>query len=91
MNVHIKEVARVLRDEHNIDQAYVDHILADLERQGSNKITNFTEAMKCAADALYTLPTPYNHKVGRRKPSRSSRRGLTFSCERQLTLPTSTR
>jgi hypothetical protein len=91
MNAYIEEVVRVLSNEHNMDQNYVDHILADLERQGPDKITNLATAMKCAADALYTLPTPYNHKVGRRKPPRSSRRGLTFSCERQIVLPASTR
>jgi hypothetical protein len=91
MNAYIEEVVRVLSNEHNMDQNYVDHILADLERQGPDKIKNLATAMKCAADALSTLPTPYNHKVGRRKPPRSSRRGLTFSCERQIVLPASTR
>jgi hypothetical protein len=90
-NEHLEKVIRFLKEEAGLSEETISAVRAELLTYGPEELCEYHEVLRLTSLALENVRNSYNHKVGHRRPTHSSRLGLTFSCDRQIVLPASTR
>lgn len=90
-NENLEKAIGFLKGQAGLSEEAISEVRAELLTYRPEELHSYSEVLRLTSLALGNVRNSYDHQIGRRKPPRSSRPSLTFTCETQFNLPVSIR